>query len=446
MNAPRQRALPLFLSGAISAGLLFSTAGCRDKEASQGPSAEATRVVVTVSPVTMRSVQRAIDVVGTLYGDEESTISAKVSGRVVEILRDVGDPVAPFEPLARLDSTDYQLSVVQREAALAATLAEIGLDRLPDEGFDPDRVPTVARAKAELDNAQARYARAKSMFEEQPPTLSEQDYSDQKTAFEVAQSSHEVARMNAQALLAQARTRASELAQARQALADATVQAPGEGTYAVAKRLVAPGEYVREGTPMFQVVDSDPIKFRADVPEQYIGRIRVAQVVDVTVQAFEEVFHGRVVRLSPHVNPANRTFQIEVHIDNGDGRLKPGGFARGSVLTSVDENVIFVPEEAVVTSVGITKTFAIRDGKAVEIRIATGVQEGELLEAVGQGLSPGDKVAVTGVSRLSDGLPVRVKSPEELTAPPIDPGSKASTGPAEGGKSNERSSAAGERR
>jgi RND family efflux transporter MFP subunit len=432
--------------------LLWTVAGCRGKETPKGPSSEAPRVVVTVSPVSVRSVQRAIDVVGTLYGDEEATISAKVSGRVVEILRDVGDQVPSAEPLARVDPTDYQLSVVQREAALAATLAEIGLDRLPEHEFDPNLVPTVARAKAELANAEARYARAKSMFEERPPTLSEQDYSDQKTAFEVAKSSHDVALLNARALLAQSRTRASELSQARQALADATVLAPGEASaaakgskFAVSSRLVAPGEYVREGTPMFRVVDADPIKFRADVPERHIAEIRVDQTVDVTVQAYEGVFNGRVARVSPHINASNRTFQIEVHIDNGDGRLKPGGFARGAVKTSMDEKVIFLPQEAVATFVGVTKTFAIRDGKAVECRIATGVQDGQLLEAIGAGLSPTDQVAVSGVSRLSDGVLVEVKSAEELTAAPIDPQRKVSASKAGTAKPESQSSVQGDR-
>lgn len=452
-NQRLQARLPVLCRTTAAVLLLWTAAGCRGKETPKGPFSEAARVVVTVSPVSVRRVQRSIDVVGTLYGDEEATISAKVSGRVVEILRDVGDHVASAEPLARLDPTDYQLSAMQREAALAATLAEIGLDRLPEKDFDPNLVPTVARAKAELANAEARYARAKSMFEERPPTLSEQDYSDQKTAFEVAKSTHDVALLNARALLAQARTRASELSQARQALADATVLAPGEAsaaakgaTFAVATRLVAPGEYVREGTAMFRVVDTDPIKFRADVPERHVGKIGIDQIVDVSVQAYEGVFNGRVGRVSPHINANNRTFQIEVHIDNGDGRLKPGGFAGGSVKTTVDENVIFLPQEAVVTFVGVTKTFAIRDGKAVECRITTGVQDGQLLEAIGAGLSPTDQVAVTGVSRLSDGVLVEVKSAEELTAAPIDPQRKVSASKADAAKSEAQSSEKGERK
>jgi RND family efflux transporter MFP subunit len=276
------------------------------------------------------------------------------------------------------------------------------------------------------------------MYEEKPPTISEQDYSDQKTALEVARSNHEVASLEARTRLAQARTRASELEQARQALGDATVSAPGgesqERSFAVAARLVSTGEYVREGTPMFRVVDSDPIKFRADVPERYIGDVRTGQGVDVSVQAFADRFHGTVARVSPQINAANRTFQIEIDIANADGRLKPGGFATGAIQTSVDESVIFLPQEAVVTFVGVTKTFVIRDGKAVERRIATGVQDGDLVEAIGSTLTPQDLVAISGVSRLSDGALVEVKSAEELTDVPIDPARKATASETEARK------------
>lgn len=436
----RARSTPYWLT-ALAALLLCVPVGCRKKEASKGPSAEASRVVVTVGPVRVQAVQRTVEVVGTLFGDEESTISAKVAGRVTEVLHDVGDRIAPGEPLARVDDTDYRLSVEQREAALSATLAEIGLDTLPKEAgsgegeFDPERVPTVARARLELSNAEAKYGRAKAMHDERPPLISEQDYADQLTAFEVAKSTHAVALLTARSLLAQAKTRASELEQSRQAHADTTVRAPGSipaasggaAPFAVAARFVSPGEYIREGTAMFRLVDADPIKFRADVPERHLAEIRVGQEVDVSVQAFEVPFKGRVARVSPQVNANNRTFQIEIHIDNADGRLTPGGFARGSIKTRQEENILFVPQEAVVTFIGITKVFAIKDGKAAEHRVSTGVQDGQYLEVTATGLVAGDQVAITGVSRLADGVPVEVKSQDALTAPVIDPDAKVTS-------------------
>ena len=443
----RARSTPLCLT-ALAALLLCVPVGCRKKEASKGPSAEASRVVVTVGPVRVQAVQRTVEVVGTLFGDEESTISAKVAGRVTEVLHDVGDRIAPGEPLARVDDTDYRLSVEQREAALSATLAEIGLDTLPEKAgsgegeFDPERVPTVARARLELSNAEAKYGRAKAMHDERPPLISEQDYADQLTAFQVARSTHAVALLTARSLLAKAKTSASELEQARQALADTTVRAPGSAPaasgsktpFAVASRFVSPGEYIREGAAMFRLVDPDPIKFRADVPERHLAEIKVGQDVDVVVQAFEGAFKGRVARISPQVNANNRTFQVEIHIDNPDGRLRPGGFARGSIRTRQEENVLFVPQEAVVTFIGITKVFAIKEGKAVELRVSTGVQDGQSLEVTAAGLSAGDQVAITGVSRLANGVPVEVKSAAALTGPAIDPEHKVTSSKAETAK------------
>lgn len=375
--------------------------------------AERAAVEVTLSPVQTRPVERTVEVVGTLYGEEEATIATKVSGRVLRTLKDVGDRVGRGEPLAEIDPTDYELTVSQREAALMATLAELGLDSLPEGAFDPNRVPRVEQARVEAENAGARLARARTLFEQDPPRISEQDYADLATAAKVAASAVEVALMEAGALLADARTRSAELAQAQQALRDTVVRAPGEPQgeggerpYAVARRLVSVGEYVSQGTPMYRVVDADPIKFRASVPERFIAVVERGQRVMVYVDAYREPFEGRVTRITPQINPANRTFEIEVEIENTEGRLRPGAFARGRVVTGVEEGVVFVPAEAVVSFAGVTKVFTVENGVAKEHRVVTGVRADGWVE-IRSGLGAGASVAVEGVNRLADGVPVR---------------------------------------
>src|SRR5690606_3906313 len=157
----------------------------------------------------------------------------------------------------------------------------------------------------------------------------------------------------ASALLATARARQSELAAARQRLADASIRAPGGGTasastapspqrWAIATRLVSVGEYVRAGDPLFQVVPDDPLKLRAAVPERYINEIRIGQKVTLRLEGVSGPVVGRVSRVSPSVDVASRTFQIEALIPNPDRQLRPGAFARAAVEVGVDEKVPFV--------------------------------------------------------------------------------------------------------
>jgi multidrug efflux pump subunit AcrA (membrane-fusion protein) len=91
---------------------------------------------------------------------------------------------------------------------------------------------------------------------------------------------------------------------------------------------------------------------------------------------------------------------------NREGRLKAGAFARGEIVTAVDDAAVMVPRNAVVTFAGIHKVFAVRDGKAVEHRVRLGAEQGDWVEIVG-GLQS-DAVVAPGLPGISHGAPVTV--------------------------------------
>jgi len=231
-------------------------------------------VTVTVAPVLREPMDRTVDVVGTLYGDEEAVISAKVPGRIVKIHKDIGDRIAPGEMLVEIDPIDYSLIVSQRELSVGEALAKLGLAELPPADFDVSSVATVQRAKLQSDNAKARRDRGERLFRQTPPLISEQDFEDLQTAYAVSMRDADVALLEAKSQLAMARARQSELHAARQRLEDSRVRAPAGGSeaisaatqsaadrYAVAARNVSIGEYVSEGDALFQLVADDPLNF-----------------------------------------------------------------------------------------------------------------------------------------------------------------------------------------
>jgi RND family efflux transporter MFP subunit len=114
-----------------------------------------------------------------------------------------------------------------------------------------------------------------------------------------------------------------------------------------------------------------------------------------------------VDRIAPAADERKRTFEVEIHIDNAAGRLLPGGFARGAIETRVDPEVVFVPQDAVVVALGLSKVFTVKDGKAVEHKVTTGVHDGAFLEIRKGDLSRGDQVVTSGAARLAEGVPVR---------------------------------------
>jgi membrane fusion protein (multidrug efflux system) len=429
MTVPRIHSHPrvAFVCGVV---LLALVAGCSKRD--EKPAARTPDPVeVRLTAVRFESIPRTVDVVGTLYGDEEATLSAKVPGRILDILMDVGDRASPGDVIAQIDPTDYKLVVAQREMDVREALAKLGLDEMPDDSFDASTVATVQRARLQADNAQAKLERGEKLFRQQPPLISEQDFADLETAFAVARRDYEVALLEASALLATARARQSELAAARQRLADASIRAPGGGTasastapsqqrWAIAKRLVSVGEYVREGDPLFQIVADDPLKLRAAVPERYINEIRIGQKVTLRLEGVSGPVVGRVSRVSPSVDVASRTFQIEALIPNPDRQLRPGAFARAAVEVGVDEKVPFVPRDAVVSFAGLHKVYSVNDGKAVEHRCTLGSVRDDGYIALTSGFRDADHVVIEGQSKLAADVPVIVAATQPATAPASD--------------------------
>jgi RND family efflux transporter MFP subunit len=385
---------------------LAAVAAC--KRQTQEPTAAAdTRVLVALQPVKVQPVTRTVEVVGTLYGDEEAALAAKVPGRIAAIEHDVGDAVAPAAVLARVETADYELAVAQKQAALQAALAELGLQELPARDFDVAQVPAVQKATIEASNAEQRWQRAEAMFAEKPPLITEQEHADLRTAWLSAVASRELAVTESRARLALAAVRAAELAQSQKALADTAVAAPAGGPWRVGRRRIAVGDYVKEGDALFDVVDPDPIKFRAAVHERWSAAVRKGQKVAVEVPSGTEPVAGVVDRIAPVADAKKRTFEVEIRIDNAAGRLIPGGFARGAIATHIDPEVVFVPQDAVVTALGLSKVFTVKDGKAVEHKVTTGVHDGAFLEVTKGDLAPGDQVVTSGAARLAEGVAVR---------------------------------------
>src|SRR5439155_777362 len=164
---------------------------CRERAAANSEKPQEP-VQVTVVNATVGPVQREVQIVGTLYGDEEATVSAKVPGRITHVFKDVGDRAAAGEPLAQIDKTDYELAVAQKQMAVQAALAKLGLSEFPPQNLDLDKIPTVERARLQRANAEAKFNRGNQLHEHTPPLISDQDYADLKPAFDVAKSNYQV--------------------------------------------------------------------------------------------------------------------------------------------------------------------------------------------------------------------------------------------------------------
>jgi RND family efflux transporter MFP subunit len=363
---------------------------------------------VTVAPVRTQKVARTVEFVGTLYANEEVTVSSEVDGRIASVAADLGDRVGQGQTLAKINDAEFRLAIQQTKGNLKEILAKLGLAKTPPPGFDVSRTSSVVKAKAELDDAQVSLKRSKTLYDRQ--LIAAQEYDNAETRVKTALAIHKNSLEEAEALAANAYAKEAQLETARKKLRDTVIAAPLGGS--ISKRFVSSGEYVKTGAPIFTIVADHPLKLRGMIPERFAPQVQTGQPVEIRVDPFPETaFKGRLARISPSTEVTSRSFQIEGLVDNPERRLKPGFFARAVITTHVDPNALTVPQQALVTFAGVTKVFVVESEVAHERPVQTGVRVGAQEVEIVKGLKPGELVAISGLTRLTEGTPVKVTGP-----------------------------------
>jgi RND family efflux transporter MFP subunit len=178
----------------------------------------------------------------------------------------------------------------------------------------------------------------------------------------------------------------------------------------VEARLVSAGEYLKLGTPIFRLVNDRPIRMLGEVPEFYAASLAPGLAVELAVDGRPgKVYRGTLKRISPSSNVANRAIQVEAVFPNPSRELKSGFFGKGAVLVRVDRNAVTVPKQAVVTFAGIEKVFVVSGDTASERKVKLGEDLGERVE-VTEGISPGDRVALSNTGKLVDGSRIKLSA------------------------------------
>jgi multidrug efflux pump subunit AcrA (membrane-fusion protein) len=349
-------------------------------------------------------MERKIELVGTLEGQQEVTTSSEVAARVVAIHADLGDRVKRGQVLVELNPAELQMAVNRQRAALAQVLAQLGLTRETDPMPDPAQTSMVRKASADLADAKANFDRTSALVAKN--VLSKQLYDASEARYRVAQANYTAALEAVRNLEAQVENMRAQLALAEKKVSDCMIRAPFAGT--VAKRLVEIGQYVKEQTPVMAIVNTNPLKLIANVPERWYPYVAAGAPVELRVEAFTETFKGRVARISGAIDPQSRTFAIEAQLDNSKDQLRPGLFATATLFTSKLDSVLRVPANAVISFYGVQKVYAIENNEIKEVVVKLGDRSGDQIE-VTEGLAPGTWIATSELTRIRQGTRVQAK-------------------------------------
>jgi RND family efflux transporter MFP subunit len=363
------------------------------------------------------SIQRQVELSGTLAASDQARVSSEVAGVVREVPVELGSRVRTGDRLVRLEPRELELAVERAESVLRQAEAQLGVDRSQDvNALADDQIASVQQAEATRADARVAFARAQQLHGR--GLLPQADRDASETKLKIAEATFRTTLNDAHSLKASVQDRRAAVKLAQKKLADADIRAPLDG--AIAERLVQPGEYIRENVPVVTIVKIHPLRLRTAVQERYASVIRAGQVVEFSVEAFPgRTFSGKVAYVGPAVDQATRTFPIEALIENLSGELKPGFFAKATVDTRLDEAITAVPEDAISTMGGVAAVFVVENGIVRQQPLTLGQHVGALVEII-NGLKGSETVARTNLNLLASGTPVR--NDGELQPPPAAAG------------------------
>ncbi len=341
--------------------------------ANHGPPPQA----VTSMIATESTWYPTLDVVGSVSASRGVTISAEEDGKIVKIGVESGSQVKAGDLLLQQDTS-------VEEADLQA-------------------------AQAKLDLARINLKRFQTLF---------------------AQSATSESTVNN--AVSEAKATEGQVRAIQAVIAKKTVTAPFDGRAGI--RMANEGEYLQKGASMVPLYALDPMFLDFTIPQIDVAKIKVNQEITFLIDSFaDRKFIGKITAIDPQINSGTRNFRVQATVDNKDESLRPGMFAKVSILLGSEEKVIAIPGTSIDYAPYGNSVYIIEKMKNPQggdeylgVRqqfVQIGKSQGDLA-AVMSGIKPGEEVVTSGIFKLRPGFPViinnSVKPANDLKPNPED--------------------------
>jgi membrane fusion protein, multidrug efflux system len=346
------------ISAIVLFGLLLSACSSKEKsksDASSGTETSDDKAAIPVKVMTLSktNISRTIDYTATILPFEEVNMAPSTPGRIDKIYVEVGDKVTRNENLFLMDRTQlYQLQL-----------------QLSNQKKDLDRIDTLLRSGS----------------------AKQQQYDQMKTQYDVTKTNVDFMEENT--------------------LLKAPFAGIVTGKYFENGEIYSGGPTTQTGrSAVVTVMQVNPLKLNVNISEKYYPLIKKGMKVTVTADVYSsEVFTGTLFRIAPTVNPATRTFTVEIELPNRNDLLKPGMFARASMDLGEVETFV-VPANTVLVQEGtnLRYVFVAENGSAKRVELVIGKRFDDQLEIISETLKEGDKLINEGQSRLINGQKIDI--------------------------------------
>ena len=404
--------------------------GCSESRGPAIPASQASPRSVATSLVRESSESGQLLLTGNLKSRRQAVIASKLPGYITFLAREEGDSVAAGEVLVRIDTRDIEAQTrqarsgeafarageVQAEAAILT--AQAGVSQAQAQLEAVNRQLKEAAAHAELARLEARRQEFLVSQGAVPRQRWEQAQTDDRVAqarLQAAQASVKASRASIAQSLGQLRQAQAQqtrsvagVEQARASVASSSVnldygalRSPFAGV--VIRKMAYPGEVASPGRPLLEIQDIQSLELSLDVPENLREQVQPHQLLNVEVPALKQSFAGRVRQIVSQVDPASRTFQARLKLENGHRKLLPGMFAKVR-LKQPAQNVIWIERRSLVQRGGLDGVFIAASTAQFRV-VKIGRLEKQRCEVL-SGLSAGETIVDRPPQDLSDGTPL----------------------------------------
>ena len=309
------------------------------------------RTNVRVQEVNLESLSIKSTYVGNLLPNQRVIMRSEIDGVIENIYFDEGDEIVNNKKL--IDISTKELSLKLKIAFADSKLAETNLKR--DEKLAKDNL---------IPNAQLDQTR---------------------TFAERALLNRELAKIS---------------------LNKSIINSPLSGT--AKTRFVKVGEFVRKGDRLVEILNVDRILVKVNIPEQEILQINIGQKVDIELYILEKkLFEGKVKKIGLEADASNRTFPVEIEVNNRERELRPGMLARVTFTKRVDQDQVVIPRHTILERDSGRIVYVVDKGKAFQREVSTGISQREKVQIL-TGLGRGEQLVVEGHTKLTDGEEINI--------------------------------------
>jgi RND family efflux transporter MFP subunit len=324
-------------------------------------------------------VSEKITITGPLKAKDQVDVTPKLTGRVLQIRVDTGQAVQRGALIAVIEDAEMAQQVERSRASIAVGQAG------------------VSQREAELNNARAELERNRRLADD--GLISRQEFEAIQTRYKVAESQLELAR-------AQRRQSEAEQRELNIRYGQTRIYSPMAGF--VARRHVDVGALVNPSTPIATIVNVNTMVIHANAPERDIARVKPGGLATVTLDSLPgQQYTGRVMRISPILDPQTRNGVIEIEIENRGGALKGEMFAKAELDLGTTRDTTLVPRDALVYRGDQPGVYLVENDTARFRSVETGLTQEDKVEVI-SGLKEGDTVITRGANTVKEGDRVKV--------------------------------------